>query len=165
MCGCRMIIIHRAITCHKAAASELLKYTHHCQRPVMSSLGPPPLPPGWTEHVGMHLKNRILRHWLIFHTGPAGQPYYYHAGTQESTYIRPFPSFPIISQAIVPQPPKKKDKPLLKTPIPGTEWLRVKTTEGNIFYSHKVKKQSLWTVPDEIKDVVEAFERAEEHEN
>jgi len=54
---------------------------------------------------------------------------------------------------------------LLKTPIPGTEWLRVKTTEGNIFYSHKAKKQSLWTVPDEIKDAVEALERAEEHEN
>jgi len=54
---------------------------------------------------------------------------------------------------------------LLKTPIPGTEWLRVKTTEGNIFYSHKVKKQSVWVVPDEIKDAVEAFENAEEHEN
>lgn len=54
---------------------------------------------------------------------------------------------------------------MLKTPIPGTEWLRVKTTEGNIFYSHKAKKQSLWTVPDEIKDAVEALERAEEYEN
>ncbi|OAX43511.1 HSP90-domain-containing protein [Rhizopogon vinicolor AM-OR11-026] len=114
----------------------------------MNSFGPPPLPTGWTEHVG-----------------PAGQPYYYHVGTQESTYIRPLPSFPIIPQAIVPQPPKKKDKPSLKTPIPGTEWLRVKTTEGNIFYSHKAKKQSVWTIPDEIKDAVEALERAEEHEN
>ncbi|KAG1820201.1 Hsp90 protein-domain-containing protein [Suillus subaureus] len=112
----------------------------------MNSVNAPPLPPGWTEHVG-----------------PAGQPYYYHAGTRESTYVRPLPAFPIIPQAIIPQPPKKKDKPLVKIPIPGTEWLRVTTTEGNIFYSHKAKKQSVWTMPEEIKDAVEAFERAEEH--
>lgn len=99
------------------------------------------------------------------HAGPAGQPYYYHAGTRESTYVRPLPAFPVIPQAIIPQPPKKKDKPLVKTPIPGTEWLRVKTTEGNVFYSHKAKKQSVWTVPEEIKDAVEAFERTEEHED
>lgn len=99
------------------------------------------------------------------HAGPAGQPYYYHAGTRESTYVRPLPAFPVIPQAIIPQPPKKKDKPLVKTPIPGTEWLRVKTTEGNVFYSHKAKKQSVWTVPEEIKDAVESFERAEEHES
>ncbi|KAG1806823.1 Hsp90 protein-domain-containing protein [Suillus plorans] len=114
----------------------------------MNSFSAPPLPPGWTEHVG-----------------PAGQPYYYHAGTRESTYVRPLPAFPIIPQAIIPQPPKKKDKPSVKTPIPGTEWLRVTTTEGNIFYSHKAKKQSVWTVPEEIKDALEAFERAEKHED
>ncbi|KAG2056445.1 HSP90-domain-containing protein [Suillus hirtellus] len=114
----------------------------------MNSFSAPPLPPGWTEHVG-----------------PAGQPYYYHAGTRESTYVRPLPAFPIIPQAIIPQPPKKKDKPSVKTPIPGTEWLRVTTTEGNIFYSHKAKKQSVWTVPEEIKDALEAFEHAEKHED
>ncbi|KAG2077431.1 HSP90-domain-containing protein [Suillus decipiens] len=114
----------------------------------MNSFSAPPLPPGWTEHVG-----------------PAGQPYYYNAVTRESTYVRPLPAFPIIPQAIIPQPPKKKDKPLVKTPIPGTEWIRVKTTEGNVFYSHKAKKQSVWTVPEEIKDAVEAFERDEEHQD
>ncbi|KAG2367394.1 Hsp90 protein-domain-containing protein [Suillus spraguei] len=114
----------------------------------MNSFSAPPLPPGWTEHVG-----------------PAGQPYYYNPVTRESTYVRPLPAFPIIPQAIIPQPPKKKDKPLVKTPIPGTEWIRVKTTEGNVFYSHKAKKQSVWTVPEEIKDAVEAFERDEEHED
>jgi hypothetical protein len=59
---------------------------------------------------------------------------------------------------------KKKEKPLVKTPIPGTDWLRVKTTEGNIFYSHKVKKESIWHVPDEIKDAVEALEKQEREE-
>ncbi|KAJ7228675.1 Hsp90 protein-domain-containing protein [Mycena pura] len=56
---------------------------------------------------------------------------------------------------------KKREKPLIKTPIPGTEWLRVRTTEGNVFYSHKIKKESIWTVPDEIKAAVEALEKQE----
>ncbi|EKM59176.1 uncharacterized protein PHACADRAFT_136514 [Phanerochaete carnosa HHB-10118-sp] len=99
---------------------------------------PPPLPPGWSEH-----------------TSPTGQLYYYNVVTKESTYTRPLPAFPI---------PKKKEKPLVKTPIPGTDWLRVKTTEGNVFYSHKTERRSLWTVPDEIKEAVEELERREAEE-
>ncbi|KAJ7781274.1 Hsp90 protein-domain-containing protein [Mycena metata] len=96
---------------------------------------PPPLPFGWTEHLS-----------------PTGQPYYFNANTKESTYIRPLPP---------PMAPKKKEKPLIKTPIPGTDWLRVKSTEGNVFYSHKVKKESIWHVPEEIKAAVEALEKEE----
>jgi hypothetical protein len=62
---------------------------------------------------------------------------------------------------VQPESTRKKEKPLVKTRIPGTDWLRVKTTEGNIFYSHKVKKESVWTVPDEIRNAVEEFEREE----
>lgn len=51
---------------------------------------------------------------------------------------------------------------MVKTPIPGTDWIRVKTTQGNTFYSHKVEKRSVWTVPDEIKEVVAAFEKEEQ---
>ncbi|KAJ7368267.1 Hsp90 protein-domain-containing protein [Mycena albidolilacea] len=110
----------------------------------MSALpfAPPPLPFGWTEHLS-----------------PTGQPYYFNANTKESTYVRPLP--PPMAQPAV---KKKKEKPLVKTPIPGTDWLRVKTTEGNIFYSHKVKKESIWHVPDEIKDAVEALEKQEREE-
>lgn len=50
---------------------------------------------------------------------------------------------------------------MVKTPIPGTEWLRVITNEGNTFYTHTARKQSVWTVPDEIKDAVEQLEREE----
>ncbi|KAG6817393.1 hypothetical protein H0H87_009037 [Tephrocybe sp. NHM501043] len=103
----------------------------------------PPLPPGWTEHAG-----------------PGGQPYFYLAQTGESTYVRPIPTFPTVSN-FQPEPPKKKEKPLVKTSIPGTEWLRVRTTEGNIFYSHKGTKESRWTVPEEIKDAVEALQKKE----
>jgi hypothetical protein len=62
---------------------------------------------------------------------------------------------------VQPEPTRKKEKPLVKTRIPGTDWLRVKTTEGNIFYSHKIKKESVWTVPDELQDAVEELEREE----
>ncbi|KAG5646569.1 hypothetical protein DXG03_002872 [Asterophora parasitica] len=107
------------------------------------SFAPPPLPLGWSEH-----------------TAPGGQLYYFNAQTQESTYVRPIPAFAIMPVAQL-EPPKKKEKPLVKTQIPGTDWLRVKTTEGNVFYSHKVKKQSIWTVPDEIKAAVENLEKDE----
>ncbi|TFK55688.1 hypothetical protein OE88DRAFT_1731350 [Heliocybe sulcata] len=112
-------------------------------------MAPPPLPPGWTEHVG-----------------PGGQPYYFNSLTKESTYVRPlpaFPSAPMHMQAIIPgvQPAKKKEKPAKKVLIPGTEWLRVSTTEGNVFYTHKVEKRSVWTVPEEIREAVEALEKEE----
>jgi hypothetical protein len=57
--------------------------------------------------------------------------------------------------------PKKKEKAHLKTPIPGTDWLRVTTTEGNVFYSNKTTKQSSWTVPPEIIGAVHALEQEE----
>ncbi|KAI5120418.1 hypothetical protein M0805_006919 [Coniferiporia weirii] len=110
------------------------------------SLAPPPLPLGWTEH-----------------TAPGGQLYYFNAATNESTYVRPFPTFPVppfAAGVIPPQagPPAekkgKKEKPKLKTPIPGTSWLRVKTTAGNVFYTHTERKESVWTVPEEIRDAV-----------
>ncbi|KAF8655281.1 hypothetical protein AX16_003180 [Volvariella volvacea WC 439] len=111
--------------------------------PVLVTTGLPQLPPGWTEHVG-----------------PGGQPYYYHAQTQQSTYIRPAIPIPSVPATTVPSN-QKPEKPVVKTPIPGTDWLRVKTTEGNVFYSHKVKKQSFWIVPEEIKDALARLEQEE----
>ncbi|KAG6880045.1 hypothetical protein C0992_007362 [Termitomyces sp. T32_za158] len=101
-----------------------------------------PLPPGWTEHLG-------------------GQFYYYNSQTKESTYVRPIPAFPILP-IMQSELPKKKEKPLVKTPIPGTEWVRVRTTEGNVFYAHKVRKESVWIVPEEIKEAVEALQKKEQ---
>ncbi|PFH52710.1 hypothetical protein AMATHDRAFT_73847 [Amanita thiersii Skay4041] len=101
----------------------------------------PPLPHAWSQHIG-----------------PGGQPYYYNQQTNQSTYIRPIPAFPLVSHV-----PPKKEKPLFKTPIPGTEWVRIRTTENNIFYTHKSKKHSVWIVPDEIKDAVEALEQQEKN--
>lgn len=102
--------------------------------------------------------HRAFVYLFIIHLGPGGQIYYHNAQTQESTYVRPLPAFPI--QTVQPVK-KKKEKPLVKTPIPGTDWIRVRTTEGNIFYSHKVKKESLWTVPEEIKEAVTFLEKEE----
>ncbi|KAF9259497.1 HSP90-domain-containing protein [Marasmius fiardii PR-910] len=103
----------------------------------------PPLPPPWTQHLS-----------------PTGQPYYHNPTTKESTYIRPLPTF-LQTGKPVSEPQKKKDKPLSKIQIPGTEWLRVRTTEGRIFYMHKTKKESVWTVPEEIKNALAQFEKEE----
>ena len=128
-------------------------------------VGPPLLPPGWTEHVGRSHSRSTVRSPTLRNTGPGGQPYYFNVYTSESTYVRPLPAFPAMNPAVAAPPLAQKpvkDKPLVKTPVPGTDWIRVKTTQGNTFYSHKVEKQSVWTVPDEIKDAVEALEKEEQ---
>lgn len=56
---------------------------------------------------------------------------------------------------------KRKEKPLVKTPIPGTEWLRVITSEGNTFYFHKLRKESVWAIPEEIRSAVEGLQTEE----
>lgn len=82
---------------------------------------------------------------------PGGQPYYFNAKTNESTYVRP-------------QEQQKKEKPKSKTPIPNTPWLRVVTTANNVFYTNKDTKESVWTVPEEIREAVEALLRKDEDE-
>lgn len=67
----------------------------------------------------------------------------------------------IIPGAALPKEKKKKERPLAKTPVPGTPWLRVKTTEGNIFWTHKERKESVWEVPEEIKELAEEMGRDE----
>lgn len=94
---------------------------------------------------------------------PGGQAYYYNSQTQQSTYVRPVPSFQAMSVAQV-KHVEKKEKPLLKKHISGTEWLCVNTNLGNVFYFNKSKKESLWEVPDEIKVAVAAMKRQEEED-
>ena len=74
--------------------------------------------------------------------------------TGESTYVRPLPALPVAAAP--------KEKPKFKTPIPGTDWLRVTTNQGNVFFTNKAKKESVWTVPDEIKDAVDLLNKKEE---
>ena len=69
--------------------------------------------------------------------------------------MRPLPALPVVAP---------KEKPKIKTPIPGTDWLRVTTNQGNVFYTNKAKKESVWTIPDEIKDAVELLNAKEEED-
>ena len=101
-----------------------------------------------------------------------GTPYWYHAASGQSTYQRPsaiafpppnfsvpppgYPAFPASTSSAPPaaevkEKKKKKEKAKDKTPIEGTSWVRVRTSEGNTFYMNKATKESVWTVPDEIK--------------
>lgn len=130
---------------------------------------------------------RVIDSDLSF-VAPSGTAYYYNNITKQSTYTRPLPtgfapSFPppnlhptlphiggvpgavppLMAPSLGAQQPvvekkKKKEKPKEKIPIPGTNWTKVITTENNVFYAEKETKRSSWTVPEEIKEQVEAYE-------
>jgi hypothetical protein len=95
--------------------------------------------------------------------GPAGLAYYYNGQSQESTYIRPIPSFYTITAAQA-QGVAKKEKPVLKKRVPGTDWLCVTTNLGNTFYFNKPNKASVWVIPDEIVEAVAEMELKEAEE-
>ncbi|GAA5968989.1 hypothetical protein JCM11641_000802 [Rhodosporidiobolus odoratus] len=59
---------------------------------------------------------------------------------------------------------EKKEKPKEKLPIERSVWIRVTTNKGNVFFSNKETKESVWTVPEEIKEQVEEIEKKEREE-
>lgn len=59
---------------------------------------------------------------------------------------------------------EKKEKPKEKLPIDGTSWIRVTTNKGNVFYNNKDTKESVWTVPEEIKEQIEELEKREKEQ-
>ena len=121
---------------------------------------PPPLPAGWSEHTGES---------CVQFSGKCANvaapdmitKYYYNSQSKQSTYVRP--TFAASAPA-APEPKKKKEKPKQKVMVPGTTWQRVTTNEGNVFYFEKGSKRSEWSVPDEIKEEVEALEKEEAEE-
>ncbi|GAA6000943.1 hypothetical protein JCM5350_005595, partial [Sporobolomyces pararoseus] len=58
----------------------------------------------------------------------------------------------------------KKEKPKEKLLIPSTDWIRVVTNKGNVFYNNSKTKESVWNVPEEIKDLVEELLKEKEKE-
>lgn len=57
---------------------------------------------------------------------------------------------------------EKKEKPKTKTPIEGTDWIKVETNKGNVFWTNSVTKESVWTLPGEIKEAIKARESGNE---
>lgn len=55
----------------------------------------------------------------------------------------------------------REEKPLFKKQVPETNWLRVITNLGNVFYFDKSEKKSLWTIPHEVASAVTAMEEQE----
>lgn len=113
----------------------LPSFSSQINLPTASSNMSEPLPPGWTEH-----------------TAPTGHTYYYHAATNTSTYTHPAQPAPAPAA-------EKKEKPRERIPIPGADgWFRVTTNKENVFYFHAPTKRSEWTLPDEIKAAVDAWQ-------
>ncbi|CAE6370728.1 unnamed protein product [Rhizoctonia solani] len=139
---------------------------------------PPPLPPGWTEH------KAPTGHTYFYHAATKQSTYTrplppIHMGGPAPGPPPPFPPNSVPAPAVIPttamegktssdvasekkSKKSKKEKPAKKTPIPDTPWLRVVTNLGNVFYMHTERKESVWTVPEEIADAVAQLEREEE---
>lgn len=149
----------RPVLPSEAVLAEHSYVNHLSYNSMSSSSFAPPLPVGWTEHAGLRFYFSYVIILLNRITDPGGNSYYFNSQTQESTYVRPLPPFFTSSHAS--HPLRNKERPLVKTPIPGTDWIRVRTTEGNTFYSHKIRKESVWIVPEEIESDVKAFEQQE----
>ncbi|SGZ28696.1 BQ5605_C027g10412 [Microbotryum silenes-dioicae] len=119
-------------------------------------------------------------------SAPAGQPYWFNPITNVSTYVRPLPPqaqlsappglppmmnppplhFPSASTSSVPmkKEKEKKEKPKTKLEIEGTDWIEVTTNQGNVFWSNKATKESVWIVPKEVKELMARKEREEKAE-
>lgn len=121
---------------------------------------------------------------------PNGAPYWFNPITNVSTYVRPaaIPPPPPPGFAVAPAPAPalhylpptaltpaptpalkrekkdKKEKPKLKTPLGESHWIRVVTNKGNVFYNNSKTKESVWTVPDEVKDLVDRLEKKEQED-
>ncbi|OZJ05937.1 hypothetical protein BZG36_01228 [Bifiguratus adelaidae] len=133
--------------------------------PTVSYPPPPPppshfyrtLPPGWSEHVA-----------------PGGQTYWYNAATGKSTWQHPAtlaPQPPLHppphlvrpmdyeqpGQAPGQHPVLTKEKPSKRRKIPGTNWQLITTNHGNQFYFLPKTRTSVWQVPEEIADLVQAM--------
>jgi hypothetical protein len=108
------------------------------------TFNPGPLPSPWTEHIA-----------------PTGHYYYYNPVTSESTYIRPISLTTLLASSFAGpstiKKKKKKEKPLRKTAIPDSPWLRVVTNRGNVFYANKDTKESTWEAPQDIIEALEAM--------
>ena len=64
-------------------------------------------------------------------------------------------------EAEIPAKKEKKEKPKTKTVIGETPWTRVVTNKGNTFYTNRETKESVWSVPGEIRELVDALELEE----
>ncbi|GAA5941470.1 hypothetical protein JCM3775_004934 [Rhodotorula graminis] len=139
----------------------------------------PPVPPPWTEHKAPtgapYWFNPITNvSTYVRPIAPSPPPGFPLAGAPPP----PPPGFPVAaapppatalpplhfgstSGPSAPAKKEKKEKPKEKLPIEGSDWVRVTTNHGNVFYNNKETRESVWTVPDDIKEQVEALERKE----
>ncbi|GAA5882252.1 hypothetical protein JCM3774_004064 [Rhodotorula dairenensis] len=157
----------------------------------MSGLPPPPPPPGFPVAGAVPFLPPVPPPWTE-HKAPNGAPYWFNPITNVSTYVRPTaipppppPGFAIAPAPALHYPPlasatapaatpapaaarrekkDKKEKPKRKTPLGESHWIRVVTNKGNVFYNNSNTKESVWTVPDEVKDLVDQLEKQEKED-
>jgi len=108
--------------------------------------------PRVVRKMGMPFLNFIFSSLHPFQRELGGQTSYYNAPTQEFVCS---PDHPRVLSCLMYNQNRQEGrrKPLLNTRIPRSGLASCETTEGNIFYSHKIKKES-WRQAEEIQDAV-----------
>ncbi|EPS42012.1 hypothetical protein H072_4007 [Dactylellina haptotyla CBS 200.50] len=146
-------------------------FAGHGQKPA----APPPLAPGWTEH------RAPTGHMYYYHPEtktstytrpvaaptdppvPSQQAYPLAGGFQNQNYPKQFDYNRQQRHDNThrrPRPQEKPDKPKTKRAIPdAAPWLFVTTKKGNTFIHNPETKESLWAVPDGLKDAIEGLEK------
>ncbi|GAA5838206.1 hypothetical protein JCM9279_004156 [Rhodotorula babjevae] len=146
--------------------------------PLAGAHALPPVPPPWTEHKAPNgapywfnpITNVSTYVRPVVPPPPPGFPLagapppppgFPVAAAPPSAAALPPLHFGSASASSAPAKKEKKEKPKEKVQIEGSDWVRVTTNRGNVFYNHKDTRESVWTVPDDIKEQVEALERKE----
>jgi len=107
----------------------------------------PPSPPG---------------HFLPLFT-PEGRPHFFNPALNQTSWLPP-PGFPPAMAGPVPpfsRPPfahqplaQEEEKPVAMKKIPGTDWRKVTTNLGSHYFHNPTTKETSWTVPADLVDVV-----------
>ncbi|GAA5942045.1 uncharacterized protein JCM15063_004280 [Sporobolomyces koalae] len=167
-----MTVDHHSLS---ATSRQALPTTYQMAAPIPFLA---PVPPPWTEHKApggqpywFNPITNVSTYTRPFAPAPPPPP---PAGFPIAQMNPPlhFPAVSASSASTSTEPVRnssgskkdKKEKPKQKLPIEGTDWIRVTTNKGNVFYNHSITKESVWTVPPEIKDQVEQLELREQEE-
>lgn len=85
------------------------------------------------------------------HTAPDGRKYYYNSRTKQSSWEKPVELVKAQEQAVAGAVPAAS-----ATAVPSTDWKEFTAPNGRKYYYNKTTKQSVWTMPEEMKAALAA---------
>ncbi|CAG5135466.1 unnamed protein product, partial [Candidula unifasciata] len=94
------------------------------------------------------------KEWVEY-ISPEGQLYNYNIYTHRlapNNRQRVLVNLEVAVEVKKPEQKPAKARPVSSTPIAGTVWCVVRTSEGKCFFYNPTKRQSVWKMPEELKN-------------